>query len=139
MIKIINNISIDESELQIEFVQSSGPGGQNVNKVASQVQLRFNVDSPSLPEDARARLKKIAKNRITENGDLLISAKRYRSQEQNRQDAINRLVEIIRKAAVPPKKRKPTRPTKLSIEKRLEMKKQRGETKRRRQRYVSDE
>lgn len=130
MIEITNNISIDESELQIYFVQASGPGGQNVNKVASQVQLRFDINSPSLPEDVRLRLLHIAKNRITEEGDLLISAKRYRSQEQNKQDAINRLVELIRKAAILPKKRKSTRPTKVSKEKRLESKRRRSEIKR---------
>ncbi len=129
MIEITDDISINESDLKIDFVQASGPGGQNVNKVASQVQLRFNINSPSLSEDVRSRLRKIAKNRITENDDLLISAKRHRSQEQNRQDAINRLVELIRKAAIPPKKRKPTRPTKASKEKRLESKRQRSEIK----------
>ena len=101
MIEINHNISIDESELQIEFVQSSGPGGQNVNKVASQVQLRFGINSSSLPEAVRSRLRKIEKNRITEQGELLISAKRYRSQERNRQDAIDRLVRLIRRAAKP--------------------------------------
>jgi len=129
MIEITDDISINESDLKIDFVQASGPGGQNVNKVASQVQLRFNINSPSLSEDVRSRLMKIAKNRITENDDLLISAKRYRSQEQNRQDAINRLVELIRKAAIPPKKRKPTRPTMASKEKRLESKRRRSEIK----------
>ena len=129
MIEITDNISINESELKIDFVQASGPGGQNVNKVASQVQLRFDSNSPSLPDEVRLRLQKIAKNRITEKGEILISARRYRSQEQNRQDAINRLIELIRKAAIPPKKRKRTRPTKASIEKRLESKRRRSEIK----------
>ena len=100
MIEITDNISINESELKIDFVQASGPGGQNVNKVASQVQLRFDSNSPSLPDEVRLRLQKIAKNRITEKGEILISARRYRSQEQNRQEAINRLIELIRKAAI---------------------------------------
>ena len=126
MIEITDNISINESELKIDFVQASGPGGQNVNKVASQVQLRFDSNSPSLPDEVRLRLQKIAKNRITEKGEILISARRYRSQEQNRQEAINRL---IRKAAIPPKKRERTRPTKASIEKRLESKRRRSEIK----------
>jgi len=130
MIEITDTISIDESELQVDFVQASGPGGQNFNKVASQVQLRFDIDSPSLPEDVRSRLRNIAKNRITEEGALLINAKRYRSQEQNRQDAIHRLVELVRKAAIPPKKRKATRPTQASKEKRLETKQRRSEIKR---------
>ena len=129
MIEITDNISINESELKIDFVQASGPGGQNVNKVASQVQLRFDSNSPSLPDEVRLRLQKIAKNRITEKGEILISARRYRSQEQNRQEAINRLIELIRKAAIPPKKRKRTRPTKASIEKRLESKRRRSEIK----------
>jgi len=139
MIEITQNISIDESELQIDFVQSSGPGGQNVNKVASQVQLRFDISSPSLSEDVRSRLRKIARNRITEQGELLINAKRYRSQERNRQDAIDRLVELIRKAIIPPKKRKPTQPTRASKLKRLQNKKRRGEIKRSRKTYNSDE
>lgn len=129
MIKVSENISLDESELRVEFVQASGPGGQNVNKVATQVQLRFDINSPSLPEDVRSRLKKIAKNRITEEGDLFLSARRYRSQERNKQDAIDRLAELIRKAALPPKKRKPTSPTKASREKRLEEKRRRSEIK----------
>jgi len=129
MIEITANISINESDLKIEFVQASGPGGQNVNKVASQVQLRFDTNFPSLPDEVRSRLRKIAKNRITEKGEILISAKRYRSQERNRQDAIDRLVELIRKATIPPKKRKPTRPTKASKEKRLESKRRRSEIK----------
>jgi len=130
MIEITDTISIDESELQVDFVQASGPGGQNFNKVASQVQLRFDIDSPLLPEDVRSRLRNIAKNRITEEGALLINAKRYRSQEQNRQDAIHRLVELVRKAAIPPTKRKATRPTQASKEKRLETKQRRSEIKR---------
>ncbi len=139
MIEITHNISIDDSEIQIDFVQASGPGGQNVNKVASQVQLRFDISSPSLPEAVRSRLRKIAKNRISEQGELLISAKRYRSQERNRQDAIDRLVGFIRRAAIPPKTRKPTRPTQASKEKRLRKKKQRAEVKRSRQNYTLDE
>ena len=133
MIEITNNISISESELKIDFVQASGPGGQNVNKVASQVQLRFDINSPSLPDEVRFRLRKIAKNRITEMGEILINAKRYRSQDRNRQDAIARLIELIRKATVPPKKRKPTHPTRASKEKRLESKRRRSEIKKLRQ------
>jgi ribosome-associated protein len=138
MIEITENISIDESDLRVEFVQASGPGGQNVNKVASQVQLRFDINSPSLQENVRSRLKIIAKNRITEEGDLLINAKRYRSQERNRQDAINRLVKLIRKAAIPPKKRKPTHPTQVSKEKRLETKRRRSEIKKLRRNIEDD-
>lgn len=129
MIEITNSIAIEESEFQVDFVQASGPGGQNVNKVASQAQLRFDVNASSLPEDVRSRLRKTAKNRITEAGELIINAKRYRSQEQNRQDAIDRLVALIRNAATPPKQRKPTRPTQASKEKRLEGKRRRSEIK----------
>lgn len=103
---------------------------QGLNKVASQVQLRFDTNSSSLPDEVRLRLRKISKNRITEKGEILISAKRYRSQERNRQDAIQRLVELIQKATIPPKKRKQTRPTKASYEKRLDSKRKRGEIKR---------
>ena len=133
-IEITDQISIDESELQLDFVQGSGPGGQNVNKVASQVQLRFNVNSPSLPDDVRSRLMNIAGNRITNSGELIINAQRYRTQEQNRQDAIERLVELIREAAVPPKKRKRTHPTLASKRKRLESKRRHSEIKRLRRR-----
>jgi ribosome-associated protein len=130
MIQVTDSISLSDDEIKLEFVQSSGPGGQNVNKVASKAQLRFDTNSASLPEEVRTRLRQIAKNRISEDGILLIEARRYRSQDQNRADAINRLVELIRKAAQPPKKRKRTKPTQASIEKRLESKRRRGEAKR---------
>jgi ribosome-associated protein len=130
MIQVTDSISLSDDEIKLEFVQSSGPGGQNVNKVASKAQLRFDTNSTSLPEEVRARLRQIARNRISEDGILLIEARRYRSQDQNRLDAINRLVELIRKAAQPPKKRKRTKPTQASIEKRLESKRRRGDVKR---------
>jgi ribosome-associated protein len=133
-IDITGQISIDESEIQLAFVQGSGPGGQNVNKVASQVQLRFDVNSPSLPDYVRSRLMNIAGNRITNSGELVINAQRYRTQEQNRQDAIDRLVELIREAVVPPKKRKRTHPTRASKRKRLESKRRHSEIKRLRRR-----
>jgi ribosome-associated protein len=106
MFQINDQISIPESDLVITFVQSSGPGGQNVNKVASQAQLRFNTYSAALPDEVRDRLTQLAKNRITDEGILIINAKRYRSQERNRQDAIDRLANLIHQAAVPPKERK---------------------------------
>lgn len=134
MITVTDTISIREDELQVDFVQSSGPGGQNVNKVASKVQLRFDTNSPSLPDDVRARLQVIARNRIIDNGILLIEAKRYRTQEQNREDAINRLVEVIRRATEKPKTRRKTRPTQASIEKRLESKRRHSEVKQMRRR-----
>lgn len=133
MIRITRSISIDESEIEETFVRSSGPGGQNVNKVSTAVQLRFDVaHSPSLPGDVRERLVKLGGSRITEDGVLVIDARRYRTQKRNREDALDRLVKLIRKAAVRPRKRKPTRPTRAAKQKRLERKKQRGEIKRKR-------
>jgi ribosome-associated protein len=124
-------VKIDESEIQYDFIRSSGPGGQNVNKVATAVQLRFDVrNSPSLPEDVKARLVKLAGARMTADGVLVIEAKRYRSQEHNRLDALDRLRTLIEKAALPPKPRKPTRPTVSSRAARRAAKESRSETKR---------
>jgi len=131
MIRITPDISIREAELKLDFIRSSGPGGQNVNKVATAVQLRFDVfSSPSLPEDVRRRLVRIAGKRVSKEGVLLIDARRFRTQERNRQDAVERLVQWIRRAAEKPKKRIKTRPTLSSRERRLEGKRQRSETKR---------
>jgi ribosome-associated protein len=131
MIRITSQLAIDENEIELQFIRASGPGGQNVNKVSTAVQLRFDVaHSPSLPEDVRARLMKLAGNRLTNEGELLIEAKRHRTQERNRQDAIQRLVELIRHATEKPKPRIATKPTKASKKRRLETKKQRGEVKR---------
>jgi ribosome-associated protein len=133
MIRITPKISIDEREVQLEFVRASGPGGQKVNKVATAVQLRFDViNSPSLPDDVRERLIRLAGNRVTEDGVLIIEAKRYRTQDRNRKDAIDRLISLIQKAAVQPKPRRKTRPTLASKERRLENKRRRSEIKRRR-------
>jgi ribosome-associated protein len=138
MIEITPAVAIREDEIEIEFVQASGPGGQNVNKVATSAQLRFDVrNSPSLPEDVRARLSRLAGKRLTAEGVLIIEAKRYRSQEQNRQDAIERLVELIRKATEKPKVRRKTKPSQAAIRKRLEEKHRRGEIKRQR-RQIED-
>jgi len=130
MLKISPDFQIDERDLQIDFTRASGPGGQNVNKVATVVQLRFNVGDSSLPEDAKERLTHLAGKRITGDGMLLIEAKRFRTQEQNREDAIKRFVELIRKSLVKPKARRTTKPTKASKEARLKEKKRKGDVKR---------
>jgi ribosome-associated protein len=136
MIEITPSLSIDERELSFEYIRASGPGGQNVNKVATAVQLRFDVRASTLPEDVKGRLLHLAGKRVTNEGILVIEAKQYRTQEQNREDAIQRLVEWVRKATVKPKKRTKTKPTAASREKRLKSKKVRGEIKRLRQRSI---
>lgn len=139
MIEITPSISIDESEIQLDFVRSSGPGGQNVNKVATAAQLRFNVDaSTTIPDEVKQRLRKIARNRITEEGVLIIEAKRYRTQEQNREDAVARLVALIFQATEKPKPRKKTKPSAAAQAERIEDKKRRGAVKRARRVNASD-
>jgi ribosome-associated protein len=130
MIRITNSISIDERELEEQFVRSSGPGGQNVNKLSTAVQLRFDVRrSPSLPHGVRERLEKLAGKRLTRAGVLVIIAQRHRTQERNRQDALDRLVDLIQRAAVVPLPRRPTKPTAGSRERRIQSKKRRAKIK----------
>ncbi|MBK9926409.1 MAG: aminoacyl-tRNA hydrolase [Anaerolineales bacterium] len=134
MLKITESVHLDEHELQFDYIRASGPGGQNVNKVATAVQLRFDIpNSPSLASDIKGRLLRLAGNRVNADGILLIEAKRFRTQEQNREDATQRLVELLQKASIKPKKRLKTKPTKTSKEERLKEKKQRGAIKKTRQ------
>ena len=137
--RITASIRLDEAELEEVFVRSSGPGGQNVNKVSTAVQLRFPLErTRALPDDVRRRLRILAGRRATADGWLVIEASRFRSQARNRDDARARLVELIRKAAHPPKPRKPTRPSVASKERRLKAKRTRARTKQARSKGVLD-
>jgi len=139
MIRVTDSIHLDEQELEEHFIRASGPGGQNVNKLSTAVQLRFDVwRSPSLPEGVRARLIQLAGRRISGEGVLVITAQSFRTQVQNRRDARERLFDLIRRAALVPKARRPTKPSRRQKKKRLESKKRHGRTKSLRGRVVED-
>ncbi len=140
MIHVTDSIAIREDEIAERFILASGPGGQNVNKVAAAVQLRFDVrHSPSLPGHVRTRLERLAGRRLTGDGVLVITARRFRSQERNREDALQRLVELIRRAAIRPTPRKPTKPTAASRKRHREAKGRRASVKRLRGRPAAED
>ncbi|WP_425909769.1 alternative ribosome rescue aminoacyl-tRNA hydrolase ArfB [Nitrobacter sp. TKz-YC02] len=139
MLRITRNIAIDENDVEISFIRASGPGGQNVNKLSTAAQLRYDTRRLALAPDIAARLVRLAGQRLTKDGVIVIHAQRFRTQERNRADATDRLVELLRQAAIRPTPRRATKPTLGSKQRRLESKKRRGDVKARRGRTSSED